>query len=65
MKYTGLDHCPVCSQRGTVTTDPDGYVLVRHEGRRWPCRPRPATVGEWAKVQAASMVAAAREGNGS
>jgi hypothetical protein len=60
MRGNGRDDCPVCGQRGTVTTDDDGYVLVEHAGRTFPCRPRPATPGEWLRVQAAVLVASAR-----
>lgn len=55
-----MDMCSVCWQYGTIATDDDGYVLVEHAGRRWPCRPRPATPGEWVRVQAAALVASAR-----
>lgn len=55
-----LDICPVCEQRGTIATDDEGNVLVEHAGRRWPCRPRPATPGEWVRVQAAVLVASTR-----
>lgn len=60
MKGNGKDTCPACSQLGTVTTDDDGYVLVEHIGRAFPCRPRPETPGEWVRVQAAVLVASAR-----
>ena len=61
MKGNGRDDCPVCQQRGTVVTDNEGYVLVVHAGRAFPCRPRPNTVGEWVRVQAAALVASARD----
>jgi hypothetical protein len=60
VKGDGQDDCLVCGQRGTVTTDDDGYVLVEHVGRTFPCRPRPQTLGEWVWVQAAALVASAR-----
>lgn len=60
MKGDGKDTCPVCSQPGTVAVDDDGYVLVDHPGRAFPCRPRPATPGEWVRVQSAVLVASAR-----
>lgn len=61
MRGNGRDVCPVCTQRGTIVTDAEGCVLVEHAGRRWPCRPRPETPGEWVRVQAAVLVASARE----
>lgn len=54
------DLCPVCGQRGTVTIDQDGYVLVQHAGRVFSCRPRPETPGDWIRVQAAALVASSR-----
>lgn len=60
MKGNGRDVCPVCRQRGTVTTDDAGYVLVVHAGRVFPCRPRPNTPGDWVRVQAVALVARIR-----
>lgn len=57
MRGDGRDDCPVCRQRGTVTTDDDGYVLVVHAGRVFPCRPRPETPAEWLRVQFGALLA--------
>jgi hypothetical protein len=54
--------CTVCSQWGTLTTDEDGYVLVQHAGRAYPCRPRPETPGEWLRIQFGALVAAIESG---
>lgn len=49
--------CPACWQYGTIATDDDGYVLVDHPGRAYPCRPRPETTGEWLRVQFGALLA--------